>query len=121
MREGRKKKVKCATGVRDGRKKAKSGQDRAGLKELFENSSEENEFSGFSKEEVEKVMVSLYSYNKLLLTCYVCRRILMCVVVYLVWGGKYGRHYLEMKTSMKKLKNSQDLPIMKCKVQCTMY
>ena len=61
MREGRKKKVKCATGVRDGRKKAKSGQDRAGLKELFENSSEEKEFSGFSNEEVEKVMVSLYS------------------------------------------------------------
>ena len=61
MREGRKKKVKCATGGRDGKKKAKSGQGRAGLKELFENSSEENEFSGFSKEEVEKVMVTLYS------------------------------------------------------------
>ena len=105
--------------MREGRRKrAKSGQGRAGLKELFENSSEENEFSGFSKEEVEKVMVSLYSYNKLLLTCYVCRRILMCMVVYLVWGGKYGRHYLEMKTLMK---NSQDLPIMKCEVQCTMY
>ena len=63
---------KCGVTVDETRKKGKNGRDKAGLAEaLFQSNDDEEEFVGFTREEIEKVveMQSIVWLINLVLCC----------------------------------------------------